>query len=73
MKAKAPRFKRRLPVYIVISFLTISLFTGNEDNCKIKSLTKKKKKTRLWIKLKTVFLQRAGIQKRMERSPQVIK
>ena len=69
---KAPIFMSRLLVYTSISFLTTLLSEDDEDNCKNKSLSKKKKKARLWIKLKTFCLASAGTQKRIERSAQNI-
>ena len=72
MKAKAHRFRRRLSVYNFMLFLTILLSVDLADNCKKISLNKKKKKTKLCIKLMTVFLLKKGIQNRIERSAHII-
>ena len=71
MSTKAPTFKSRLIVYILISLITI-LPSDDWVNCNTKSFNKKKKKTRLCSRLRILFLAIAGIQKNIERSAQII-
>jgi hypothetical protein len=69
---KAARFRRKLTVYILISFFKIFSST-DEAICMKISFTKMKKNTRLWSKLNHSFFLTDGSQNSIARSPQSIR